>query len=152
MAFLHFKIRTLLILTMGCSIALALYFWVYPLGRHPSLTWLYPDIGAAVDDQGSLYLWPDYQTVNLGNTKFRAYVALVQYETSRVPHRYTIAVEYPVEGGSVVCYERNFLLCDLPEDILKKQSDEIVDFNNVTRVVSFDLGHKAYTYKLPSPD
>ena len=61
-------------------------------------------------------------------------------------------MEYSIEGGSVVCYERHFLLCDLPENILEKQIDEIVDFNNVTRVISFDLGHKTYTYKLPLPD
>ena len=90
--------------------------------------------------------------MRLGQTGFTAYVgySVYQDEPNTEPDFYTIAVQKSHQTNtSLVYYERQFTITELPPGFIHEPITNIVSYDEVSRVVTFLIGNKKYEYQLP---
>jgi hypothetical protein len=88
----------------------------------------------------------------LGSTGYRAVLLVSHYsdDSRQTPQFVTISVEKPWEERKyAICFERQFRAHDVPQYILSAKTKDVVAYDDLTRVVSFDLGTAHFDYGLP---
>ena len=87
----------------------------------------------------------------LGETGFRAYAgpSRFQDETNEDWDYYSISVQKQFGKASYVFFQREFKMNEIPADLVDRKVQDIVTFDEKSRVVTFTLGNRNQTYKLP---
>lgn len=92
------------------------------------------------------------ESVPLGDTGYRAVLLVSHYtdDPTESPQFVSISVEKKWrEHDYVVFFERQFHACNVPKQILAAKTKDVVRYDQVTRVVAFDLGIGVFDYTLP---
>jgi hypothetical protein len=119
------------------------------------------DYGARLIDPKRPARW-DAQHTYLGDTCFKAAIGAFYYMdgSGDKPVAYSIDVEARKtdtagdgqnRSSSVVLFEREFEINELPNGFEKEMIANVVRFDERTRVVRFSLGQHSYEYLLPRP-
>jgi hypothetical protein len=118
------------------------------------------DVGPILHEFGRPAEWKS-QRMYLGKTCYTASIgpSVYQDEDDEIADYYSIDVEArqltKLENGSeeetwLVVYRRDFEISDLPEGLLDKNIDDVVEFDEETNSVTFLIGESSYEYSLPS--
>ena len=109
-----------------------------------------PDMGESLGEFGRQSLWKSYH-MRLGNSGFTAGAGPVRYldENNEDWAYYSIDVQKPEEDASYVYFQRHLRISEVPDSLLDMKTRDIAEYNEESRVVTFDLGDKTFTYKLP---
>jgi len=119
------------------------------------------DVGPSLHQRGHPASWKNHNLF-LGNTCFKASVgpSIYQDETDQIPDYYSINIEARHVGKLrgerpeeywMVYFQRDFKIQELPERFLERKIEEIVSFNEKTKLVTFVVGKNKYVYQLPKP-
>ena len=110
-----------------------------------------PDMGKNLHEFGRSAVW-NATRMPLGKTGFKATAGPNKYTDK--PNQdwsyYSINVEKSDGKASYVYFQRDFRMDEIPKDIVDKKVQDIVTFDEKSRVVKFDLGTRIETYTLPS--
>ena len=147
--------KRLLIALLALSIALVAAVFGFILWRDPGVRqWLKPDYGPTLLNK-ERECHPQWERTEIADTGFYAFVAANTYrdEEDNVPDVLQIRVTYKeAEREYVYCYTREFALNKIPEGSWSTDLSTILDYNERTRAVSFQVGNESYQYVLPQPD
>lgn len=131
--------------------AIAMLAWVNRAGLDDPFHGVRPDMGENLHEFGRPATW-EATHMQLGSTRFKAAAGPNRYTDK--PNldwdHYTIDIEKSEGKSSYVHFERNFRMNEIPRALIEKNVRDIVTFDEESRVVTFDLGSKSETYKLPN--
>jgi hypothetical protein len=97
--------------------------------------------------------FPESKRHQIGNTPYYAHLGLSYLNNpERTPAGYTILIMPQLCGNAPsipVLFQQSFRFDELPDGFLERSPEEIVSYNPTTRVVTFHVGEKPATHKLP---
>lgn len=158
-----------LALAVGCTLGVLIGFAVFvSISRQTSLVpvgkelqqaeagddipsgYLERDIGNRLHEFGRPAVWRSSH-MELADTGYSAAVGPNRYtdENDQAWDFYSIDVERPDGSMRHVYFQRDFEITDLPREVIDKKVDELVTFNEDSRVGTFSIGSKVVTYRLP---
>ena len=90
--------------------------------------------------------------VKLGDSGFTANYMVCHYtdKTDDKPDFVTISVEKSEGNRSTEIFEREFPAKEISDWLLKAKSKDIISYNNIRKIVYFDLDGKVLRYALPN--
>ena len=110
-----------------------------------------PDMGESLHEFGRESLWQSSH-MRLGNSGFTASAGPVRYEDEDNTDwdYYSIDIEKSDGKASYVYFQRDFKTDEIPKSLLNMKVMDIAIFDEESRVVTFDIGDKKFTYTLPN--
>jgi hypothetical protein len=93
-------------------------------------------------------------SMNLSMTGFKASVDFCTYPEPKHQKMNFVNLEItlprPYDNGWILCFSREILTSFLPQSVLSAKAKDIICFDEASRLVTFTLGEKKYTYTLPT--
>ncbi|MDD5705787.1 MAG: hypothetical protein PHR35_07660 [Kiritimatiellae bacterium] len=130
--------------------AIVILAWVNRPGHDDPFHGVRPDMGTSLHQFGRSSTW-NATHMPLGATGFKAAAGPHRYtdEPDQDWDYYSIDVERPEGRSSYVFFQRDFRMDEIPKDLIHKNVQDIVTFDEPSRIVTFDLGTRKETYTLP---
>lgn len=109
-----------------------------------------PDVGKSLHKFGKQAQWHSSKML-LGNSDFIASAGPIRYEgeNSKEWDYYAIDVEKYDGEAFYVYFERNLQMSEVPDSLLDMKIQDIAEYNEESRIVTFEIGEKNFKYELP---
>jgi len=110
-----------------------------------------PDMGKSLHKFGRPARW-QASHMWLGDSGFKAAAGPHRYEDEddKEWDYYSIDVEKPDGDSFYVYFQRDFHISEIPDSLLGMKVQDIAEYDEKSRMVTFEIGEKTFTYELPN--
>ena len=110
-----------------------------------------PDMGESLHEFGRPATW-NVTHMTLGDIGFRAAAGPFKYtdEDNQDWDYYSIDIEKPEGKSSYVFFQRDLKMDKVPVELVDRKVQDIVTYDENSRLVTFTIGSNIYRYTLPN--